>query len=88
MCATLGTGDNEKIEVLRVPEGSKPGDLIYVGDFPRDPVPEINPKKSQWDLVKDKVKTNDNGVAVLDGTYAWKTERGEIRSSLSGAIIS
>lgn len=89
MCATLNPGkDNEQIEVVRPPQGSNPGDLVYIGEFPRDPVPEINPKKSQWDLVKDKCFTNQNGVACFDEVNVWKTDKGELKCGLKGAVVS
>jgi len=88
MCSKTGEGDDDKIEALIPPKGSEPGDLISIGDFERSPVPEINPKKSQWDLVSKLVKTNSDGVAVFDQVHVWKTQKGEVTSTLINAIIS
>jgi hypothetical protein len=84
MCAKVG---EDRIETIKPPSGSQAGDLITIGNK-RDPVTEINPKKSQWDLVKDKVKINDSGIAVYNDNVEWVTQKGKITSSLKGGVIS
>ncbi len=88
MCASIGSGNSEKIEALIPPGGCQPGDPVYISGFERDPIEEIHPKRSQWDKVKDKVTTDADGIAVFDGNNAWKTDKGYVTSGLLSATIS
>lgn len=84
MCAKL----DDKIEILNPPEGSQPGDVITIGTYERNPIPEINPKKSQWDQCNTKVKTDSDGIATFEDSSLWKTDKGYVTSSLLNAVIS
>jgi methionine--tRNA ligase beta chain len=77
LCAT---DDKDNTEPLRPPQGSQPGDLVFVGDFPRQPVPELNPKKNPWDTVKDQLLVNEEKTATYDLKHEWKTDKGLITS--------
>jgi aminoacyl tRNA synthase complex-interacting multifunctional protein 1 len=86
LCAT---DDKDNTEPIRPPPGSKPGDQIFIGDFPRLPVAELNPKKSPWDIVKDQLLINEEKVATYDLKHEWKTDKGVITcKSLTKAKIS
>jgi aminoacyl tRNA synthase complex-interacting multifunctional protein 1 len=77
LCAT---DDKDNTEPIRPPAGSQPGDAVTIGDFPRLPVPELNPKKSPWDVVKDQLLINEDKVATYDLKHEWKTDKGLITS--------
>lgn len=79
----------KEIDFLKPPSGSNPGDLITFGEFPSKPEEQLNPKKNPWDLIKDKIKINDKGLAVFDVDHVWKTEKGAVTCPLvSGGTIS
>ena len=87
LCASE-TAEDGAIEPLRPPEGSQPGDQITIGNFPRCPVPELNPKKNPWDDVKEELKVNENLVASY-GNCEWTTLKGKIKTnSLKNVKIS
>jgi tRNA-binding EMAP/Myf-like protein len=78
-----------KIEPLRPAPGSKPGDLVYFGDFPRAPLAELPSKKSPWDSVKDHLIINEDKEATYEKKYLWKTSAGSVTvKSLTNAPIS
>ena len=86
LCA--GNADKSKVELLRVPEGSRPGDRIYVDGF--DPIPDeqLNPKKKIWETVQPELKTDSSFVATYRG-HKLMTSRGVLRgATLAGASIS
>lgn len=76
-----------KIEPLIPPEGSKPGDEVFFGDFPREAALKP-PKKNPWSKVSKMITTNEKGIAVYDGTHVWKTSNGECYSSILNGTIS
>ncbi len=83
------SGENEKIEPLRPPQGSLPGDPVFIGDYIRQPVPELNPKKNPWDVVKDDLIVNEEKLATFAKSNLWKTDKGFITSeSNTNAKIS
>ena len=83
------TGKDGKIEPLRPPEGSSPGDEVFIGDLPRDPVPD---KKCPWDKVCKNIFVNDKKLAVYkddNGELIWHTQKGNIISpTISDGTIS
>jgi methionine--tRNA ligase beta chain len=85
LCAN---GSDGSVEPLRPPEGSQAGDQVFIGDFPRQPVQQLNPKKNPWDNVKEDFVVNASKTAVYkDGV--WKTNKGIIHTkSLTNAKIS
>lgn len=81
--------ESGKIEPLRPAAGSKPGDVVYFGDFPREPLAELPSKKSPWDIVKDLITVNEDKEAVFDKKYLWKTSSGSITTkSITNGPIS
>ena len=78
LCASNKEG---KVEPLRPPKDSKPGDLVYFGDLPRDPASD---KKCPWEKVCDKLVVNESKIAIYKdetGTYTWHTDKGDITST-------
>ena len=74
------TGKDGKIEPLRPPEGSNPGDEVYIGDLPKHPVPD---KKCPWDKICNNIFVNGNKQAIYkddNGELVWHTEKGDIVS--------
>lgn len=61
--------DKSTVELLPAPEGSQPGDPVFIGDFERKPVEKLNkdPKKNEFFSVSDKFTINAEGVATWDG---------------------
>ena len=69
-----------KVEPLRPPEGSAPGDMVYIGDLAREPVAD---KKCPWEKVHDKLLTNNKKEATYkdeNGELVWHTDKGNILS--------
>ena len=74
------TGKDGKIEPLRPPEGSNPGDEVYIGDLPREPVLD---KKCPWDKVSKHIFVNSKRQATYkddNGELVWHTDKGDIVS--------
>ncbi|XP_041980218.1 aminoacyl tRNA synthase complex-interacting multifunctional protein 1 [Aricia agestis] len=59
MCAS----SPEKVEVLIPPQGAAPGDLVSCEGYPREPEPQLNPKKKIFETCAPDLKTNDDRVA-------------------------
>lgn len=76
----LCCNNGETVEPIRPPQGSKAGDLVYIGDYVRQPVAELNPKKNPWDVVKDDLVVNEEKIATFAKQSLWKTESGYITS--------
>uniref|UniRef100_A0A8D8Y6F3 Aminoacyl tRNA synthase complex-interacting multifunctional protein 1 n=1 Tax=Cacopsylla melanoneura TaxID=428564 RepID=A0A8D8Y6F3_9HEMI len=69
MCASTP----DKVEILAPPAGSKPGDLIHVEGYVRNPDPVLNPKKKIFETVAPDLKTNEQNQATYRGV-PWKIE--------------
>jgi aminoacyl tRNA synthase complex-interacting multifunctional protein 1 len=78
MCAE--TPDKSVVELLVPPEGSKPGDLVTIKGFERDPPAQLNPKKKIMETVMPEFKIDENGLAKFRDAE-WVTEKGNITSS-------
>lgn len=63
MCAS----SPERVEVLRPPIGSVPGDLVSVDGFPRIPDSQLNPKKKIFETCAPDLHTNDDLAACYKG---------------------
>jgi aminoacyl tRNA synthase complex-interacting multifunctional protein 1 len=77
MCAE--TPDKSSVELLVPPEGSKPGDIITIKGFERNPPAQLNPKKKILEAVIGDFKIDENGVAKYKD-FEWSTENGIIVS--------
>ena len=67
------------VEVLIVPEGSKPGDRITTDMFTEAPDPQLNPNKKIFEKVKTDLTTNNS----LEVTY-----KGELLRTSAGPILT
>lgn len=87
LCAS--TDDPKQVEPLIPPEGSRPGDKIYVENFEdgtADPV--LNPKKKIWEKLQVDLKTNANCIAQWQGNNLVTKSGGLVRSkTMTGAPI-
>lgn len=86
MCAE--TPDKSAVELLVPPPGSKPGDLVTVKGYDRDPPDQLNPKKKIFEAVQPDFRIDENGLAKYkDGE--WVTEKGNITSAnIKNGIIA
>jgi len=76
MCASTP----DKVEILAPPPGSKPGDLVQVEGFPRDPnMSQLNPKKKIFETVAPDLKINAEKQATYKGTL-WTVNNQAITS--------
>lgn len=83
LCASIG---EDKVEPLRPPKDCQPGDLVTIGDLPREPAPD---KKNPWSKVCKDLIVNDKLQATYKGEMIWATEKGPITSTtLANATIS
>lgn len=85
----LCASKDEKVEPLRPPEGSAIGDLVQIGDLPRDPATD---KKCPWEKVCKNLVVNDKKEATFkddEHELVWHTEKGNIFSpNLPNGTIS
>ena len=86
LCAT---NKEKKVEPLRPPEGSQPGDLVYIGNLPREPATD---KHCPWEAVCKNLFVNGNKEATYKDDkdeFIWHTDKGNIVSpNFNEATIS
>merc|ERR1711978_717299 len=63
MCASTP----DKVEILSPPEDSKPGDLVYVEGYERQPDAQLNPKKKIFEACAPDLKIDANKIATYKG---------------------
>lgn len=63
MCASTP----DKVEILSPPEDSKPGDLVYVEGYERQPDTQLNPKKKIFEACAPDLKIDINKIATYKG---------------------
>lgn len=85
MCASTP----EKVEILEVPSGALPGDLIYCEGFSRNPdLPFMNPKKKVFETIAPDLKVNENLLGTYKGVPLVIEGKGPIKSqTLKNVII-
>ena len=86
----LCTSDKDgKVEPLRPPEGSQAGDLVMIGNLPREPATD---KHCPWEDVCKKLFVNDKKEATYKDEkdeFVWHTEKGNIVSpTIANGTIS
>jgi len=81
MCASTP----EKVEILTPPPGSKPGDLVQVEGYNRNPDIQLNPKKKIFETCAPDLKVNSSKEATYKGVI-W-TVNGEAVLSPSLAEV-
>ena len=86
----LCTSDKEgKVEPLRPPEGSQVGDLVHIGNLPREPATD---KHCPWEQVAKNLMVNGKKEATYKDEkdeFVWHTDKGNIVSpTISEGTIS
>merc|ERR1740129_1776102 len=57
----------EEVEILAPPPGSKPGDVVCVEGFTRNPDAQLNPKKKIFEACAPDLKVNSSKEATYKG---------------------
>lgn len=83
----LCTSTPEEVEPLNIPEGSKPGDRIYVDGYQGTPDAQLNPKKKVWEKLQADLKTNDSGEATWQGNHLLTPAEQKLISKLKNCSI-
>ena len=76
--------DHTTVEVLIVPEGSKPGERITSDMFTDPPDPQLNPKKKIFEKVQTDLTTN----AGLEVTYKGELLRTSVGPLLAPSLVN
>lgn len=74
MCAS----SPNKVEVLVPPVEAIPGDLISCEGYPREPEPQLNPKKKIFETCAPDLLTNQDRVACYKGSPLVVSGKGPI----------
>lgn len=77
----------EAVEPLNIPNGSKPGDRIYVDGYQGTPDIQLNPKKKVWEKLQADLKTNDAGEATWQGNPLLTPTEEKLISKLANCSI-
>jgi len=75
MCASTP----EKVEIMAPPAGSKPGDLVLVDGFTRNPDEVLNPKKKIFEACAPDLKVNGDKLATYKGVI-WTVNGSPVTS--------
>merc|ERR1712228_487303 len=73
LCAKEGEkgSENEKVQLIRVPDCAQPGDIITTDDFLgenwNEPDSQMNPKKKIFETVQPDLMTNGDKIACYKG---------------------
>ncbi|GAB1601243.1 aminoacyl tRNA synthase complex-interacting multifunctional protein 1-like [Argonauta hians] len=85
----LGANREGKVELLRPPSGSVPGDRVVCAKYPGEPERVVNTKNKIWDIVKPDMRTNNNCVATFKGEPLIIEGKGQVTvSTLKDGQIS
>ena len=87
LCANDSSG---KIDFLRPPANSEPGDRVIIGEYELKPETELHNKKEKnaWFMTCEKMRINGDGVAVYEDSSNWATTKGVVSCSLKNSSIS
>jgi len=70
--------DPKEVEPLAVPEGSQPGDKVFVDSYEIGDADEVlNPKKKVWDKISVDLKVSADGVAQWQSNQLM-TDKGKV----------
>ncbi|CAK1555153.1 unnamed protein product [Leptosia nina] len=84
MCAS----SPDKVEVLIPPASAVPGDLVSCDGYPREPEPQLNPKKKIFETCAPDLKTDDNKVACYKGSPLLVAGKGPVvAATLHGVSV-
>ncbi|WFD34652.1 G4 quadruplex nucleic acid binding protein [Malassezia cuniculi] len=90
LCATSSEGKDGGVEPVRPPEGSQPGDRVYVEGYEgREPLEVLNPKKKIFEAIQPNYCTTANKEAAWNGPLPGETESAPrlLRTS-RGVVVS
>jgi len=76
MCASTP----DKVEILQVPNGAKPGDIVTCAGFKHRPDAVLNPKKKIWETVAPELTVSASGEATFRGVPLIVGQFGPIRA--------
>ncbi len=65
---------DQQVENLIPPAGSKPGDLVEVAGFARNPDAQLNPRKKVFEMCAPDLRVDANGEATFKGV-PWMVNR-------------
>ena len=72
--------DPRAIEPITLPEGSIPGDKVFIEGYETEkPDEQLNPKKKVWEKLAVDLKTNSEGKAQWQGNNLM-TSKGQVLS--------
>ncbi|XP_052826280.1 aminoacyl tRNA synthase complex-interacting multifunctional protein 1-like [Octopus bimaculoides] len=74
----LEANGGDKVELLKPPPGSVPGDRVVCAKYPGEPERVINSKNKIWDLVKPHMKTDNDCVATYKGEPLIIVDKGQV----------
>ncbi len=79
----------KEVEPLSAPEGSQPGDRVFVDTYESGKPDEVlNPKKKVWDKLAVDLKTaNESGLAQWDGNNLMTSKGVVFSKNVKGAPI-
>jgi len=83
MCASTP----EKVEILAPPAGSKPGDLVQVEGFSRNPDSQLNPKKKIFEACAPDLTVNSDKQATYKGVMWTVNGQPVLAQTLVGVQI-
>jgi len=83
MCASTP----EKVEILAPPAGSKPGDLVQVEGFTRNPDSQLNPKKKIFEACAPDLTVNSDKQATYKGVMWTVNGQPVLAQTLVGVQI-
>jgi aminoacyl tRNA synthase complex-interacting multifunctional protein 1 len=67
------------VEILDAPAGSKPGDVVEVAGFVRNPDAQLNPKKKIFEACAPDLKVNADKLATYQGV-PWTVNGQHVKS--------
>jgi aminoacyl tRNA synthase complex-interacting multifunctional protein 1 len=73
-----------KFAPVRPPEGSQPGDRVFVEGVEPSPLPQLPPKKKYWEKVMPQLHVGPDGSALY-GELVMLTDSGSVHSELHRA---
>jgi methionyl-tRNA synthetase len=85
--AAFDKNDPSKVELVIPPEGSKPGDKIFVKGFEGEPDEQLNPKKKVFDQVQPNFGTSEECVVTYSGVPLQTAGGNCTVASLTGAGV-
>jgi len=87
MVLCTSNADATVVEPLKIPNGVKPGEKVFVDGYQGTPDVQLNPKKKVWEKLQADLKTNDAGEATWKGNYLLTQNEQKLISSLANCSI-